>query len=88
VSRQIPITWRIQIVGFERDHVEATLGIEILDEAPYRAPVVASTIYKYVPTPGNHTIVAHRIGPRICEFYHNQRHSHTMARRVAWQAAP
>ena len=66
--RQIRITCRIQIIGFERDHPETTVGIEIFDEAPYRATVVPSTIYKYVPTPRNDTLVAHRIGPRICDI--------------------
>ena len=68
MSRQIRITCLIQIVGFERDHLETTVGIEIFDEPPYRATVVASTIYKYVPTPWNDTIVARRIGPRICDI--------------------
>jgi hypothetical protein len=68
MSRQTRITWRIQIVGFERDHPETTVGIEIFDEAPYGATVVAPTIYKYVPTPRNDTIVAHRITPRICDI--------------------
>src|SRR6266404_7920928 len=57
--RQIRVACRIQVVGFERDHLETIFAIEIFDEAPDGAAVVASAIDKYVPSPRNDTVVVH-----------------------------